>query len=70
MTSFDILALDAWDLRGLSLSLAHLLVRPPDAIFVAPFEGSRVELAAPMAPDHGADLRANAGRHSGLTAPV
>src|SRR6185312_3558328 len=41
--AFDILALDGEDLRGVPLSarkasLARLLTRRPDGIFVAPFE--------------------------------
>jgi bifunctional non-homologous end joining protein LigD len=45
--AFDILALDAEDLRGLPLSMretnrARLLARRPDGIFVAPFEQGEI----------------------------
>ena len=45
--AFDILALDGDDLRGLPLSmrktnLARLLARPPDGIFIAPFEQGEI----------------------------
>ena len=45
--SFDILALDGEDLRGLPLTLrktnlARLLARRPDGIFVAPFEQGEI----------------------------
>ena len=45
--AFDILALDGEDLRTLPLSLrktnlARLLARPPDGIFVAPFEQGEI----------------------------
>jgi bifunctional non-homologous end joining protein LigD len=45
--AFDALALDGEDLRGLPLSmrktnLARLLARPPDGIFIAPFEQGEI----------------------------